>query len=301
MDDHRLKVFCSVAKTLNFSRAAEENFITQSAVSRIIKNLEEELGVQLVNRQRGAVSLTLIGREFEKRALEILDIHAAARKEVDELANSVKGTLSVGTSTTLARYVFPDILFTFRRKYPRIHVNHRVTNTRGILKALIEGEIEVGMVEDQVFYPGVLTEKLCEDELVLIVGKDHPWTTRKSIAREDLMKEPFIRREKGSGTRHMMERRLREMKIKPTDLNIVMTSASTDLIISAVEKGIGTACVSKWAIREKIRQGTLKTVEICDEPLSRNFLFIRLDQELHTHVAQTFLNFLQESPPPPMP
>jgi len=301
MDDHRLKVFCSVAKTLNFSKAAEENFITQSAVSRIIKNLEEELGVQLVNRQRGAVSLTSIGRAFERRAREILDIHDAARKEVDELANSVKGVLSVGTSTTLARYVFPEILFAFQQKYPRIHIEHRVTNTRGILKALIEGEIEVGMVEDRVFYPGVLTEKLCEDELVLIVGKGHPWTKKRRITREELIKEPFIRREKGSGTRHMMENRLREMKIRPTDLNIVMTSAATDLIISAVERGIGAACVSKWAIREKIRQGTLKTVEICDEPLSRDFLYIRLDQEPHTHVAQTFLNFLQESPPPPTP
>lgn len=302
MDDHRLKVFCTVAKTLNFSRAAEENFITQSAVSRIIKGMEEELGVQLVHRQRGSVALTSIGKAFYKRAREILKMYAATVKEVDELANSVKGVLSVGTSTTVARYVFPDLLFQFRKKYPMIEVNHVVNNTRGTLDALIAGDIEIGLVEDRVFYPGVISEKLCEDELALIVARDHPWTEQQRITREELLKEPFIRREKGSGTRHMMENRLREeMEVRPDDLNIVMTSANTDLIIRAVIEKIGAACVSKWAVREQLSQGTLKTIRMCEEPLSRDFLIIRLEQELYTHVAQTFLNFLRESPPPPAP
>jgi len=301
MDDHRLKVFCTVAKTLNFSRAAEENFITQSAVSRIIKNLEEELGVQLVHRQRSSLELTAIGKEFYKRAREILKMYATTVKQVDELANSVKGLLSVGTSTTVARYVFPDLLLKFKKTYPAIQVNHLVNNTRGILDALISGDIEVGLVEDQVYYPGVLSEKLCEDELVLLVNKNHPWAGLKRISREQLLKEPFIRREKGSGTRHMMENRLGEMGIKPSELNIVLTSASTDLIIRAVEQGIGTACVSKWAVREHLKKGKLKTVRMCEEPLSRDFLIIRLDQEFYTHVAQTFLQFLKESPLPPSP
>jgi len=183
-----------------------------------------------------------------------------------------------------------------------IQMNHLVNNTRGVLDALIAGDIEVGLVEDRVFYPGVISEKLCEDELALIVSRDHPWTQQQRISREHLMKEPFVRREKGSGTHHMMENRLREeMEINPEDLNIVMTSASTDLIIRAVMEKVGVACVSKWAVREQLLNGTLKTVEMCEEPLSRDFLIIRLEQELYTHVAQTFLNFLRESPPPPAP
>ena len=301
MDDHRLKVFCTVAKTLNFSRAAEEHFITQSAVSRIVKNLEEELGVQLIHRQRASLALTAIGKEFYKRAQEILKMYATTIKEVDELANSVKGLLSVGTSTTVARYVFPDLLFKFKNTYPAIQVNHLVNNTRGILEALIAGDIEVGLVEDRVFYPGVISEKLCEDELVLIVNKDHPWAKLKRISSEQLLQGPFILRERGSGTRHMMENRLSEIGVNPVGLNIVLTSASTDLIIRSVEQGIGAACVSKWAVREHLLKGTLKTVEMCEEPLSRDFLIIRLDQELYTHVAQTFLHFLKESPLPPSP
>ncbi len=303
MDDHRLQVFCTVAKTLNFSKAAEEHFITQSAVSRIIKNLEEELGVQLVHRQRGAVSLTSIGKQFFKRAQEILKKYAATLKEVDELANTVRGVLSVGTSTTVARYVFPEVLFKFQKQYPMIRIHHVVNNTRGVLDSLVRGDIEIGLVEDKVYYPGVLSEKLCEDELVLIVGKDHPWAdpTRRRISKEELLTESFIRREKGSGTRHMVENRFQEMGIKPSDLKIVMTSASTDLIIRAVERGIGFACVSKWAVREQLLEGTLQIVEMCEAPLSRDFILIRLDQELYTHVAQTFLNFLHESPPPPSP
>jgi DNA-binding transcriptional LysR family regulator len=298
MDDHRLKVFCTVAKTLNFSRAAEEHYITQSAVSRIIKNLEEDLGVQLINRQRGSVSLTSIGNQFYKRAKEILRAYAISVKEVDELTNTVKGYLSIGTSTTISRYVFPQMILQFKKKYPMIKVHHLVNNTSNILESLIAGDIEVGLVEDQVFYPGVLTEKLCKDELVLVVGKDHPWEKNTKISKEQFIKEPFLRREKGSGTRRMMENRLKEMGIKPSELNIVMTSASTDLIIHAVEQGLGTACVSKWGVREQLSKGTLKSVEVCEEPLSRDFLIIRLDQEVYTHVAQTFLNFLKESPPP---
>ncbi len=301
MDDHRLKVFCSVAKTLNFSKAAEENYITQSAVSRIVKNLEDDLGVQLVHRQRGAVSLTSIGKQFYRRAQQIIRMYAATVKEVDELANSVKGFLSIGTSTTVARYLFPELIFKFREKYPMIRVHHEVKNTSGILDALIQGDIEVGLVEDRVYYPGVLSEKLCEDELVLVVGKKHPWAKTGQVTKELLLQEPFIRREKGSGTRRMMENRLKEMGIKSSGMNIVMTSANTDLIIEAVEQGLGTACVSKWAVRKKIRKGALVPVQLGNGPLSRDFLIIRLDQELYTHVAQTFLNFLQEAPPPSAP
>ncbi len=298
MDDHRLKVFCTVAKTLNFSRAAEEHYITQSAVSRIIKNLEEDLGVQLINRQRGSVSLTSIGKQFYKRAKEILRAYALSVKEVDELTNTVKGYLSIGTSTTVSRYVFPDMILQFKKKYPMIKVHHLVNNTSNILESLIAGDIEMGLVEDQVFYPGVLTEKLCEDELVLVVGKDHPWGNNTKITKEQLVQEPFLRREKGSGTRRMMENRLQEMGIKPSELNVVMTSASTDLIIHAVEQGLGTAYVSRWGVRKQLSKGTLKSVKISEKPLSRDFLIIRLDQEVYTHVAQTFLNFLKESPPP---
>lgn len=302
MDDHRLRVFCTAARTLNFSRAAEENFITQSAVSRIIKSLEDELGVQLLQRQRGNIALTSIGKEFYLRAQEILKMYAATVKEVDRLANSVKGLLSVGTSTTVARYLFPDLIFKFRQQYPTIEVNHMVVNSQGILKSLIAGDIEVGLVEDRVYYPGVLSETLCEDELVLIVNKDHPLGDTSSMTKEQFLEEPFIRREKGSGTRHMMEARLRnEFEIEPDDLNVVMTTASSDLIIRSVEEGIGIACVSKWAVREKLASGALKTLDMCAEPLSREFLVIRLDQELNTHVAQTFLNFLQEYPLPSAP
>lgn len=301
MDDHRLKVFCSVAKSLSFSKAAEEHYITQSAVSRIVKNLEGELGVQLINRQRAAVSLTSVGKQFYQRAQEIIGMYAKTVKEVDELTNTVKGVLAVGTSTTVARYVFPDILFDFKDNYPMIQVTHLVENTSKILESLIAGDIEVGLVEDRVYYPGVISEELCKDELVLVVGKKHHWAKKSRVTPEEFIKEPFFRREKGSGTRRMMEQRLKEMGIKPIDLNVAVTSASTDLIIRAVEHGSGAACVSKWAVREKIRQGTLKIVEFCEQPLSRDFLIIRLDQKLHTHVAQTFLDFLHKCPPPKAP
>ena len=301
MDDHRLKVFCTVAKTLNFSRAAEEHFISQSAVSRIIKALEEELGVQLVHRQRGAVSLTSVGKAFYRRAREILDHCAAAVKEVDELTRTVRGVLAVGTSTTVARYVFPDLLFAFREAHPTIRVHHQVNNSRGILEALIAGDIEIGLVEDQVFYPGVLSEKLCEDELVLVAAPDHPLAGRGRIAARELRGVPFIRRERGSGTRHLVETRLREMGVNPSELNVVLTSASTDLIIRAAERGVGVACVSKWAVRDRLEGGTLRIIELSHEPLSRDFRVIRLDQDFSTHVARVFLDFLKESPPPPAP
>ena len=301
MDDHRLRVYCTVAKTLNFSRAAEEHFLSQSAVSRIVKALEEELGVQLIHRQRGALSLTSVGKAFYRRAREILDRYAAAVKEVDELTRTVRGVLAVGTSTTVARYVFPDLLFGFRDRFPEIRIHHVVNNSRGILEALIAGDIEIGLVEDQVFYPGVLSEKLCEDELVLVVPPDHPWADRGRVAARELRGVPFLRRERGSGTRHLVEERLREMGVRAAELNVVLTSASTDLIIRAAERGVGVACVSKWAVRDRLAAGTLRMVELSHEPLSRDFRIIRLDQDFTTHVARVFLDFLKESPPPPAP
>jgi len=297
MVDHRLKVFCSVARTLNFSRAAEENFITQSAVSRIIKNLEDDLEVQLINRQRGKVSLTAIGKQFLLRAEEILQHYAVTVKEVDELANSVRGRLSVGTSTTVGRYVFPDILFSFQSRFPQVRIHHLIQNSRGILEALLAGDIEIGIVEDTVFYPGVITETYCEDELVIVVHPRHPWATQKEIRPEDLLEQPYIRREKGSGTRRLLENRLGDLGMDFSKLNVVMTTASPELVVQAVERGLGVTCVSAWVVRENLARGTLKAIPFRGDPLKRDFMIIRQKQELYSHVAETFLGFLREFPP----
>jgi DNA-binding transcriptional LysR family regulator len=296
MDDHKLKVFCTVAETKSFSKTSEIIHLTQPAVSLQVQALEEMYETKLFDRSGGTVTLTNSGELLYKYAKEILGLYASARRDINAMIGLVKGNLSVGASSTIGNYLLPSVIVTFRRNHPRIWTNLIVGNTRLVIEKLLAGEIDLGLVEGDVAKHNLVVEKLLPDELVLIMSPDHEWAKRKNISISELTKEPLIMREKGSGTRQMIEKSLEENKVNVDELMVSLYLGSTEAIKTAVEDGLGVSIISAWAARKEIKAGTLVANRFKDAKLTRHFSLIMRKKGFTSHTLSEFLEFLKIYP-----
>jgi len=293
MDDHKLKVFCTVAETKSFSKASEIIHLTQPAVSLQVQALEEIYETKLFDRSGGSVTLTPTGELLYKYANEILGLYASAKKDINAMIGLVKGNLSIGASSTIGNYLLPSVIVAFRKNHPRIRINLIVGNTKVISEKLLAGEIDLGLVEGDVTKHKMVVEKLIPDELVLIMSPAHPWARRKNITVSELPKEPFIMREKGSGTRQMIEKRLEENKVASNNLTVSLYLGSTEAIKTAVEDGLGVSIISAWAARKEIKAGGLIATTFKDAKFSRHFSLLQRKNTFPSHTLEEFLEFLK--------
>lgn len=296
MEDHKLKVFCTVADTKSFSKASEIIHLTQPAVSLQIQALEELYETKLFDRSSSTVSLTPAGEILYKYAKEILALYSAAEKNIGELTGLVKGSISLGASTTIANHLLPAVIADFRKTHPKIKMHLSVGNTKRIVEFLNAGNIDIGLVEGDVARQKLIVEKLLSDELVVIVPPLHPWAKKKEVSIYDVTKEPFILREEGSGTRQIIEKYLNKHGISTHDMKTSMMLGSTEAIKEAVESGIGISIVSRWAARKESKYGSLKLLSIKEERLLRDFSLIFHKNAIASHAVDEFLTYLKSYP-----
>jgi DNA-binding transcriptional LysR family regulator len=296
MEDHKLKVFCTVAETKSFSKASDIIHLTQPAVSLQIQALEELYETKLFDRSSNTVVLTPAGEILYKYAKEILALYASAAKDIGELTGLVKGSISVGASTTIGNHLLPSVISDFRKTHPKIRMHLLVGNTKRIVELLNSGNIDVGLVEGDVTKQKLMAEKLIRDELVVIISSQHPWHKKKDVSIFDLTKEPFILREEGSGTRQIIEKYLSKHGISTHDMKVSMMLGSTEAIKEAVESGIGISIVSRWAARKESKYGSLKLLSIKEEKLFRDFSLIFHKSAIASHAVDEFLTYLKNYP-----
>jgi DNA-binding transcriptional LysR family regulator len=296
MEDHKLKVFCTVAETKSFSKASEIIHLTQPAVSLQIQALEELYETKLFDRSSSTVSLTPAGEILYRYAKEILALYAAAEKNIGELTGLVKGSISVGASTTIGNYLLPNVLADFRRTHPKIKVHLFVGNTKRIVEYLNSGNIDFGIVEGDITRQKLIVEKLIVDELVVIIPPLHPWAKKREVSIYDVVKEPFILREEGSGTRQIIEKYLNKHGISTHEMKASMMLGSTVAIKGAVESGVGVSIVSRWAARKESKYGSLKLLSIKEEKLLREFALIHQKNSIASHAVDEFLSYLKNYP-----
>ena len=296
MDDHKLKVFCTVAETKSFSKTSEIIHLTQPAVSLQVQALEELYETKLFDRSGGSVTLTKAGEMLYKYAKEILGLYASARRDINAMIGLVKGNLSVGASSTIGNYLLPSVIVSFRKNHPRIWTNLIVGNTRLVVEKLLAGEIDLGLVEGDVTKHNLIVEKLLPDELVLVMSPDHEWAKRKNISISEITKEPLVMREKGSGTRQMIEKCMEENSINPDDLKVSLVLGSTEAIKTAVEDGLGVSIMSAWAARKELKAGMLVASTFKDARFGRHFSLIQRRKGFTSHTLGEFLEFLKIYP-----
>jgi DNA-binding transcriptional LysR family regulator len=296
MEDHKLKVFCTVAETKSFSKTSEIIHLTQPAVSLQVQALEEIYETKLFDRSSNTVTLTPAGEVVYKYAKEILNLYANAQKVVGELTGLVKGSISIGASSTIGNYVLPAVITDFRKTHPKIKIHLLVGNTKRVVELLNSGNVDLGLVEGEVTRQKMFVEKILGDELLVIIPAHHAWAKKKEISVSELTKEPFIFREAGSGTRQMIEKLLATRGISPQHMKISMVLGSTVAIKEAVENGLGISIVSRWAARKETKYGTISTLRIKEQKMMREFSLITNKGAISSHAVDEFLKYLRTYP-----
>jgi len=296
MEDHKLKVFCTVAETKSFSKTSEIIHLTQPAVSLQIQALEEVYETKLFDRSSSTVTLTPAGEVLYKFAKEILHLYANVEKVIGEMTGLVKGSISIGASSTIGNYVLPALITDFKKTHPKIKVHMLVGNSKRVVELLNSGNVDLGLVEGEVTRQKMAIEKILSDELLLIVPSYHPWAKKKEISISELTKEPFIIREGGSGTRQMIEKFFALHGIAPQDMRISMVLGSTVAIKEAVENGLGVSIVSRWAARKEVKYGSLCLIRIKEQKMIREFSLVTNKGSVSSHAVDEFLTYLKSYP-----
>lgn len=296
MDDHKLRVFCTVAETKSFSKASSIIHLTQPAVSLQVQALEEIYETKLFDRSNNTVTLTTSGHVLYKYAKEILGLYASVGKDIGGITGLVKGSLTVGASSTIANYVLPSVISDFSKEHPKTRINLLVGNTRKVVEMLNAGSIDVGLVEGDISRQKIVSETLVPDELILVMPPSHPWAGRLEIPLSEFARAPFITREEGSGTRQMIEKHLSKHGLTPQNMNISLILGSTEAIKAAVENCMGVSLLSRWAVRKEIESGQLSAGRIQKVMVERNFSVVHSKNSYFSHMFETFLQFVKAYP-----
>jgi DNA-binding transcriptional LysR family regulator len=297
MENFRLKVFRAVAKHLNFRRAAEGLCLTQPAVALQIKALEQDLGVQLFDRSGAHITLTPAGAMLLRYAGKIEKLEAATLAALAPFSEGQRGELRIGASLTIAQYILPHLLGAFQQQHPQVRPIVTTCNTEQVLEALVAHQVSVGFIEGPALRRDVRTEVFLEDEIVLMVPPAHEWSERGFIDPEELMQERLLMRERGSGTRRVVEMTLQKCGVKVKHLHLGMEFDSTEGITTAVEAGLGIGFASLWAISKELQVGSLRVVPLRGVQIKRPLsVAYPLGQEPQG-IALAFFNYLRSRHP----
>lgn len=297
MSDFRLRVFAAVARHLSFTKAGQELFISQPAVTKHIRELEAQYSQRLLERRSNRVTLTEAGRLLQAHA----DAVAAAQQELtDQLLalrnpDEAAGRLRLGASTTLSQYVLPGLLPAFQARYPQVQLFLRNANSEQIADALLRGELDLGFVEGRTKSRDLHYELLLPDELVAVrsarLGQQAP--APSTLA--DALAHPLVLRERGSGTLEILEFALRTQQIKLSDLTVAMYLDNTEAIKSYLEAAPETlGFVSRKALSRELAAGILEIVPVAGLHLSRQFEAVWVQGQPLARAAQRFMSFAQE-------
>lgn len=293
LENFRLTVFRAVAEQLSFRKAAEELYLTQPAVSLQIKALEEDLGVQLFDRTGSHIALTEAGTVLLRSAHRAKEVLTEAERDIAALSGEHAGRLALGASTTIAQYVLPRLLAEFRTLHPRVAVTLISGNTEEMVHAVENQTVALGLIEGPPRSRDVKVQPFLVDELVLIVPAAHEWAERGSIAAEELANAALLMRERGSGTRHVVEMALEHHGLRRGALHIAMEFDSTEGIKSAVEAGLGVGFISRWALAKDARLGAgFKMTEVEGVRIRRDLLIAHPAGPEPQGVAEEFRRFL---------
>lgn len=290
MSDFRLKVFLSVAKNLSFTKASQELFISQPAITKHIQELETCYQARLFDRQGSKIYLTEAGILLLEHSERILEAYKRVEYEMHLLHNECIGELKLGASTTIAQYVLPPLLATFIAKFPQVNLSLFNGNSREVEIALQEHRIDLGLVEGIYRLPNLKYTTFLKDELVAVVHSRSKLRLSDEISPEDLLQLPLALRERGSGTLDVIERALSQHNLKLSSLNVRMYLGSTESIKLFLEHADCMGIVSIRSISKELISGAFRVVEIKGMPMLREFCIAQL-QGQESGLSQVFMQY----------
>lgn len=289
MNLNQLRVFRAVLEEGSITRAARALRISQPAVSKQLAELEASLGASLVDRLPRGIRLTAAGELLSDHVRRIFQEERAAETALGEFLGLRQGRLSVGASTTIGSYLVPQVFGDFRRLHAKVGLELSISNTRTIQNQVLEGEVDIGLTEGFASSDALLVEVLSHDEMVLITAPDDPLGQAGALPVERLKELPFIARERGSGTRDVIEAALYERGVS---LQPVMTLGSTEAVKNAVAHGLGVAMVSRLTVALELESGRLCEVGVQGVVIQRALHLLTLRGKHPSPAARELLRLL---------
>jgi len=275
----QMEALVSLVEERSFSEAARKMLLTQPSLSKHIRNLEDFTGCSLIVRTKAGVVLTEEGSILYGYAKRILRLRDEAREKILIARDTTSGMIFVGASTIPATYILPAVLTLLKTTHPDIRVNLSPGDSDSVIHMVLDGHAEIGFIGKAVTDRRLVTEKIWADELVLIAPKGHPWGSCSGISLHELGQEPFISREKGSGTMSEFDEFLKTRhKTGLSRFNVICEMGSTEAVKEAVIAGLGVSVLSIHAIRRELAQGIVAQVPITGPRISRSFYMIRRRQ-----------------------
>ncbi len=293
MDLWRLHIFCKVVELRSFSKAASSVYLSQPTVSSHIKDLEDHFECKLIDRLGREVAPTKAGELLYEHAAKMIALKEDAERALAEFQGKVRGHLTIGGSTIPGGYILPPLLGKFKEAYPEVTVTLIESDTAGIIQDTMEGRVELGIVGARAHAAQLVQEKVMDDEMYLIVPKGHKWAAAGHVRPEQLIKEPFIMREPGSGTRKSIEQVLDRSGRWFGHLNVVAEMGSTEAVRQGIKAGVGVSILSECAVGDELAAESLKKIGIKGMSFHRAFYLIVHKHRTQSPLCQAFIKFLK--------
>jgi DNA-binding transcriptional LysR family regulator len=293
----RYEVFMEVVNHLSFSRAGEVLFMSQPAISKHIKALEEKYGTSLFHRKGNVVHLSEAGKLLYNHLLQVKKIQNQLEFELSTLNDPLKakGQLKLGASTTVALYILPRILSAFHQKYPDVRISLLNRNTDSIVSALVAQEIDLGIVEARTKTPAIQYHPFMSDEVVAVCSAKSPLAQKRSLAVEELKNIPVALREQGSGTLTALKQALGKHRVKLSDLNVGIRLAGTEALKNFLKEDECLGFLPRRALLRELRDGDLVLMEIAGLHIRREFFFIQRHGADQGGLNKAFISFAKAS------
>ena len=295
IENFKLHVFRAVADTLNFSKAAEELHLSQPAVTSQVRSLEEGLGIALFDRVGRNATLTPAGATLLDyvRQIEVLTNEAVAALAPFGVQESVE--LNIGASHTIGAYLLPRLLPQLVREWPKLRIHIISGSTAEILNALATHQVSIGLIEAPAHRPDLKIEPFLEDELCLILPASHRWASKTTLRAAEIVQEPILLRESGSGMRRFVEEYLERNGILSQQLQTNIDMNSTEAIITAVEAGLGVGFVPVLALGNMQENRGIRIIPLENGPIKRQFSFALLGGPVREGPLSDLIGLLRSS------
>lgn len=286
-----MKTFCDVVETRSFTRAAERNSVSQSAVSQQVAAMERELGARLLIRGGGHTEATDVGKAFYRGAKEVLERIERTLADVDKVIQSASPSLRVGTIYSVGFYMLDAYVRKFLQTHPEVRLEVRYTTWDEIATAVIDGEMDLGIVAFPDKHRSVESIAFAEEQLVVICAPDHPLADRETLEPADLRGQRFVAFETSVPTRRFIDRLLRASRVS---VDVCMEFDNNDTLKRAVEVGAGLSIVPEGISQREQALGQLRVIPFGQpQRWRRKLSIIRRRGRQHSKAEMLFLRMLR--------
>lgn len=282
----QLEIFVATAQLQTISQAAYSLAMSQSAASSALGELERQYNCQLFDRAGKRLILNKLGTQLLPQAIAVLEHASMLDKELQ--GQTTLPDLSIGATMTIGNYLATLLIGEFIQQHTSCKINLHVQNSEQIEHLVAQYQLDLALIERLSTNPNIETLPWISDELVVFCAPEHPLAQQKKANLNELLEHTWILREKGSGTRQTFDHAIRHLH---QPLHISMELEHTEAIKRAVESGLAISCISRLALRDAFRRGSLVPIETPDLDLKRQFFFIWAKNKYQFSSMRTFINY----------